>query len=533
MIKRRKRLGVSSWTCQFSTAISTQVTSKTPTSVTSGAPVEERRPKQLAWLEDFVWLPLSRLQRLSSEMEVAQLPNDPAVAVAGDSTSIRSSATSTTNCRPQGLEHEDHAALRRNNSRLPDDSFKMDVMADAHARREGPGRMLSQGSIASATRLNSHLQRSSVDEDHATTVTSPLPASHRRISPRAAWKRPQSSSARRPETMGDNDSSAAPADATSAAVALLKEDWRGLKRLQAMRRHTSPSEVAVVAHQVRESASGASGSSGSSSHKNGACGGGNSASRARFDPGCGGRGAAYGSDDEVRDHEVRDDDACKEPRRFSENGRRWSLVRSVVKLGATVRARRQLSLREWAAHFGWTHKRLALTVLYTCAFLNFLAHVMLLAVLPFYVCRALATTMAPPWHHHSPQPPQQQIHRSLFSLVLLVGAPRVACVLCHMQVLDLGGSSLDVGLVTSLFALFQGGATFTAAKLSDQIADGRKPMLLVAFAGCAIGHALTATAPSLRLLLLGRAVRGQPLHRTLTPSSHCSVGGLAHRACCS
>ena len=136
----------------------------------------------------------------------------------------------------------------------------------------------------------------------------------------------------------------------------------------------------------------------------------------------------------------------------------WGSLRSVIHLGSFVRERRSLSLHERAAStIGLTARKMALSTLLAALIIDMLAHSMLLPVLPFYI-------------------------------------------------VERGGTGADVGVCFSLFALWQGPGAFLAARLSDRV--GRKPMLMLAYLGSAVGHALTASASGLLTLYVGRAVLG-------------------------
>ena len=130
----------------------------------------------------------------------------------------------------------------------------------------------------------------------------------------------------------------------------------------------------------------------------------------------------------------------------------------MIHLGSFVRERRSLSLHERAAStIGLTARKMALSTLLAALIIDMLAHSMLLPVLPFYI-------------------------------------------------VERGGTGADVGVCFSLFALWQGPGAFLAARLSDRV--GRKPMLMLAYLGSAVGHALTASASGLLTLYVGRAVLG-------------------------
>ncbi len=63
-----------------------------------------------------------------------------------------------------------------------------------------------------------------------------------------------------------------------------------------------------------------------------------------------------------------------------------------------------------------------------------------------------------------------------------------------------------VGLMTALYAAMQFVFAPVLGALSDTI--GRRPVLLISLAGAAINYAIMAFAPSLTLLLIGRAIAG-------------------------
>lgn len=66
--------------------------------------------------------------------------------------------------------------------------------------------------------------------------------------------------------------------------------------------------------------------------------------------------------------------------------------------------------------------------------------------------------------------------------------------------------SLYVGVMTALYALVQFVCAPALGSLSDVV--GRRPVLLTSLAGAAVDYAFMAVAPSLWLLLLGRAIAG-------------------------
>src|SRR6185436_14225308 len=63
-----------------------------------------------------------------------------------------------------------------------------------------------------------------------------------------------------------------------------------------------------------------------------------------------------------------------------------------------------------------------------------------------------------------------------------------------------------IGLMTALYAVMQFLFAPVLGSLSDRI--GRRPVLLLSLAGAAINYLFLAFAPTLWLLLLGRAVAG-------------------------
>lgn len=133
----------------------------------------------------------------------------------------------------------------------------------------------------------------------------------------------------------------------------------------------------------------------------------------------------------------------------------------ITGLQATIRMhrhmRRRLRVREWAATFGLTRTRLALTTLYLSLSLDAMASTMQLAVLPFYI-------------------------------------------------LSLGGTHHDVGLCLAVFAAFQGPSASIMTTLSDHL--GRKSMLLLAYSGSVVGHLMSAIATDMTTLIVARAVLG-------------------------
>ncbi|MBB3461591.1 DHA1 family tetracycline resistance protein-like MFS transporter [Rhizobium sp. BK377] len=72
-----------------------------------------------------------------------------------------------------------------------------------------------------------------------------------------------------------------------------------------------------------------------------------------------------------------------------------------------------------------------------------------------------------------------------------------------MQTRDI---AFDVGLMTALYAAMQFVFSPVLGALSDTI--GRRPVLLISLAGAAINYVIMAFAPSLLLLLIGRAIAG-------------------------
>ncbi|MBB3308756.1 DHA1 family tetracycline resistance protein-like MFS transporter [Rhizobium sp. BK196] len=72
-----------------------------------------------------------------------------------------------------------------------------------------------------------------------------------------------------------------------------------------------------------------------------------------------------------------------------------------------------------------------------------------------------------------------------------------------MQTRDI---AFDVGLMTALYAAMQFVFSPVLGALSDTI--GRRPVLLISLAGAAINYVIMSFAPSLLLLLIGRAIAG-------------------------
>lgn len=66
--------------------------------------------------------------------------------------------------------------------------------------------------------------------------------------------------------------------------------------------------------------------------------------------------------------------------------------------------------------------------------------------------------------------------------------------------------AFDIGILTSLYAVMQFAFAPVLGALSDRL--GRRPVLLISLGGAAINYVLMALAPSLWLLMLGRAIAG-------------------------
>jgi DHA1 family tetracycline resistance protein-like MFS transporter len=66
--------------------------------------------------------------------------------------------------------------------------------------------------------------------------------------------------------------------------------------------------------------------------------------------------------------------------------------------------------------------------------------------------------------------------------------------------------ALYIGVMTALYAAVQFVCAPVLGALSDRI--GRRPVLLISLAGAAVNYLFLALAPSLWLLLLGRAIAG-------------------------